>query len=200
MYRVWRLVFILMGGGILLITGLRMLQPTTTSEQYRILFAAVDGRDCCDLYMISERNRTANRVQVALSSQPLQSYSLSPSLTWRYSVVEAKRGQYTLYFIPSDGAEPQAAPPESAYGFYYHWDTDDDMLYYLRSIRAEPAGFFRISPAEDEPVRLSRDQFTDIRAIHEQPLPLTAFFPWVLLFLAGNMLFLGGALRAFQIG
>lgn len=200
MTRFWTCICLLLGGFLLVSTVIRAVQPRQTTGVYQVVYGDLHGGlICCTAYLINEPRRQANRAQVGLLQQDdsLPDSNVSLSGDWKFAnVLVSLMGDYRAYFIPTNGDDPMPLPAPVSDGWYAHWSTRNDTLYYFarEGARYESA-LFRVSPDQPNPVRLSNYVFGVIRTFQEQPLPTTQFSPWALLVISFNLLLIGGLWR-----
>lgn len=188
-----------MGLSLFALTLLRWVQPAETQRHYQVVYGAVHGK-CCSVYVVNERTRQANRAQIGLVQQNDIWDSLSPSRQWKFANVQLSIGSdYQAYFIPLAGGDLIPIPASSAQGWFYHWSSREDTVYWLGRSHSFQSALFRANPQNPTPQRLTDYSLDNVRTIQEQPLPLLpAFTPWVMLFWSLNVLFIAGGLKYWQ--
>jgi hypothetical protein len=191
----WRLLLGLLSLFLLLGTILRALQPGQPDHLYSVIYGDRPWTLCCGVYLVSEGRQVAGRVQLPAVPQYRVLSDVSPSGSWRFANVDLGRRR-AAYMVPQDGGEPLRLPDSVAQGWHYHWSPETDELYYLGWGDRQGTAFFKISPIERVPERLSGFQFGRVRSIHQQRLPiLEGFTPWLLLFWGINALLIAALLK-----
>ena len=195
MTRFFRIVLFLMGLLLYVTIVVRMVQPADPDQNYVAIVGNRPGGRCCYTYMVNPAKNEAHRVRLSVIEQPVASSSISPSGRWRYAHVQTQTGRL-VYLIRLDDDGFLRLPDHVGKGRYVHWDSQDDVLYFIGRGPAAEMALHRLTPQNPEPERLTDYTFQDVRAIHQQPLPhLPDFAPWLLAFWTITALVLAGALR-----
>jgi hypothetical protein len=180
MRRAFAWLFILWGAALLSVLSLRAIYSSAPNDVYTVVYGERTFGVCCVTYALNPRTHEANRVRLGSLRQPPAVTDIAPSGQWRYALVQTPKG-FRMYFLPYGENAARGTPPlqlsdEVARGWQMQWSSREDALYYLgRGGKARfEAAFYRVSPTQTRPVRLSDFIFNNVRSIHEQSLPYTS--------------------------
>lgn len=175
---------------LLLVSGIRLTRPAESTASYLMVYGDLPTHECCGMYALNPRTQYINRVQLAIMPQLPNTDDHSASGLWRYATVDTNR-DLVGYLIPQDGRPPLRLPNQVKQGWYFQWAESQDELYYMAWDDGLNSALYRIIPPNTTPQRLSAPLFSGVRAIQEQTLPPSEHFtPWVIGFLAANLLFI----------
>ncbi|MFP4322532.1 MAG: hypothetical protein ACLFTK_08770 [Anaerolineales bacterium] len=196
MSRFFKFAAFIMGLSLFVLSLVQATRPSQADDLYPTVYGDLPGGACCGVYMVTEQRLDAQRVNIDRIVQPQNpALSISPSREWRFAHVLMPRGT-EVYLLPLPEGDPVRLPETVADGWYLNWATERDVLYFLgRNLDGESA-FYRLSPQDITPERMTDYAFLSVRSVHEQRLPRSEpFVPWVPLFLSLNFLGLAASLR-----